>query len=391
MWGACPICRKTKTTSCTRWAGQFDPPVGTRNDGCIAEAPSSSSPLRRRVSLAGAAVVGAAAVGLGWLFLGTGDLDPSALGRAPGIPPPDYAYLDNARVALYLGQLQGGLARSEQLTQQLTQSRNAGVSASALSLGGSTGSSSAVERVVTPTATARFYQLLDLLDKNGYLHTIDASASPQERVRAFAEVPEGTFVRLRRCALRLPSYVRLARTFGTGGYVSASNAYSGAGQRPPVASNALGHAMQLAGKAEFYLPHPPSIGPAGAERRLADAVRALAKKAGRNPRVPLSTCSGKVALRPRGVDLLLPIRLAALSSEPALLAGPVTVVGKLVRSVRPGHEYVDEASLATFADPVSSVDAAAGDLGSFQLTDELDADASVLAPGAVIMPIAIYK
>src|SRR5438874_2531344 len=88
--------------------------------------------------------------------------------------------LDSARVVLYLGQLEGGIAKSEQLTQQLTQSRNAGVSASGLSLGGSTGSSSSVERVVTPTATARFYQLLDLLGKDGYLHTIDATATPED-------------------------------------------------------------------------------------------------------------------------------------------------------------------------------------------------------------------
>lgn len=336
--------------------------------------------------------MGAAAVGLGWLFLGTGDLDPSALGRAPSIPPPDYAYLDNARVALYLGQLQGGLARSEQLTQQLNQSRNAGVSASALSLGGSTGSSSSIERVVTPTATARFYQLLDLLDRNGYLHTIDAAASPKERVRAFAEVPEGTFVQLRRCTLRLPSYVQLAQlTFGTSGYASASNAYSGAGGLSPIASNALGNARTLADPHTGFLPGAASMGSPEYERRLANALRALAKAAGRNPRVPLSTCSGEVALRPRGVDLLLPIRLAALSSEPTLLAGPVTVVGKLIRSVRAGHEYVDEASLATFAAPVTSVDDAAGDEGYYPLTDELDSDASVLAPGAVIMPIAIYK
>ena len=38
-----------------------------------------------------------------------------------------------------------------------------------------------------------------------------------------------------------------------------------------------------------------------------------------------------------------------------------------------------------------SVDDAAGDEGFYPLTDELDSDASVLAPGAVIMPIAIYK
>jgi hypothetical protein len=78
----------------------------------------------------------------------------ASLGQAPGIPPPAYAYLDNASVALYLGQLEGGIAKSEQLTQQLTRGRTAGLSAGGLTLGGQTGSSSQAERVVTPTATA---------------------------------------------------------------------------------------------------------------------------------------------------------------------------------------------------------------------------------------------
>jgi hypothetical protein len=60
------------------------------------------------LTLAGAALVGAAAVGFGWLFVG-GSSSTQSLGQAPGIPPPDYAYLDNARVALYLGQLQEGI------------------------------------------------------------------------------------------------------------------------------------------------------------------------------------------------------------------------------------------------------------------------------------------
>src|SRR3954469_13395903 len=129
----------------------------------IADSPPSGKP--RRALLLGAGLVGAAAVGLAWLFLGdhgnsgvSGSL--ASLGQAPGIAPPAYAYLDNASVALYLGQLEGGIAKSEQLTQQLTHGKSAGVSAGGLSLGGSTGSSSQAERVVTPTATARFYQLL---------------------------------------------------------------------------------------------------------------------------------------------------------------------------------------------------------------------------------------
>src|SRR4029079_125208 len=102
--------------------------------------------------LAAAALVGAAAVGLAWLFLGNGNSSVSAsldsLGQAPGIAPPDYAYLDNARVVLYLRQLQGGIAQSEQLTQQLTQGRNAALGAGGLSVGGSTASTSTAERVV---------------------------------------------------------------------------------------------------------------------------------------------------------------------------------------------------------------------------------------------------
>ena len=75
--------------------------------------------------------MGAAVVGLAWLFLGNNgnsgvSSSLASLGQAPGIAPPDYAYLDNARVALYLGQLEGGIAKSEQLTQQLTQGRTPG-------------------------------------------------------------------------------------------------------------------------------------------------------------------------------------------------------------------------------------------------------------------------
>src|SRR3954447_24980277 len=168
----------------------------------IADSPPSGKP--RRALLLGAGLVGAAAVGLAWLFLGNdgnsnvqGSL--ASLGQAPGIAPPDYAYLDNARVALYLGQLEGGIAKSEQLTQQLTQGRNAGVSAGGLSLGGSTGSSSSAERVVTPTVTARFYQLLDLLGRNGYLHRINEAGSPAEIRRSFHGIPEGSFVKLTGC------------------------------------------------------------------------------------------------------------------------------------------------------------------------------------------------
>jgi hypothetical protein len=316
--------------------------------------------------------VGAAVVGLAWLFLGNhGNSGASSslasLGQAPGIAPPAYAYLDSASVALYLGQLEGGIAKSEQLTQQLTQGRSAGVSAGGLSLGGQTGSSSSAERVVSPTATARFYQLLDLLGRDGYLHTIDAAAKPSEIVRAFAGVPEGSFVRLEDCTVRLPSYVQLLQLFRPStGSASASSENQGPGGLPPVAFDALQSALHSAGQKQR--PTPRNAFGQAAVAFAPSLIRHLRQTVGPND------------YRPHGVDLLFPIRLGDLSAEQSLLAGPVTVVGKLVRAVRKrGDEYVDTASLATF-----------GELVNYS-SRELNADAVVVSPGAVILPIAIYK
>lgn len=304
----------------------------------------------------------------------------ASLGQAPGIAPPAYAYLDTASVALYLGQLEGGIATSEQLTQQLTRGRSAGVSAGGLSLGGQTGSSSSAERVVSPTATARFYQLLDLLGRDGYLYTIDAAAKPSEIVRAFAGVPEGSFVRLKDCTVRLPSYVQLLQLFRPSTEsASASSVYQGSGGLPPVAFDALQSALHSAGQKQRPIPRSPFIGQVAAVFSPS-LIGHFRQTVGPNPRVPISTCDGRIDYRPRGVDLLFPIRLGDLSAEQSLLAGPVTVVGKLVRAVRKrGDEYVDTASLATF-----------GELVGYS-SRELNADAVVVSPGAVILPIAIYK
>jgi hypothetical protein len=322
----------------------------------------------------------------------------ASLGQAPGIAPPDYAYLDNARVALYLGQMEGGIAKSEQLTQQLTQGRNAGLSAGGLSLGGSTGSSSSAERVVTPTATARFYQLLDLLGRGGYLHTINEAGKQGAIRRAFADTAEGSFVKLTGCTLRLPSYVQLEQisqaTKGTESPLDMYYAATGSG----FSAGATTALDEIAAARNMAHPHQVSLGsaeqisaPPRTLRRLGPAIRSLDKTVGPNPRVPLSTCDGRTDYKPRGIDLLVPIRLANLSSEQSLLAGPVTVVGKLVRAVRKdGQEYADEPSFATFAGPARKIDAIP--LGTDKgLGEELTADAVVLAPGAVILPVAIYK
>jgi hypothetical protein len=67
------------------------------------------------------------------------------------------------------------------------------------------------------------------------------------------------------------------------------------------------------------------------------------------------------------------------------------VVGKIVRAVRRHDDaYVDTASLALFNGPVEAVNETLSDLDA-ETFNGLDADVTVLSPGGVIVPIAIYK
>lgn len=343
-------------------------------------------PGRRFLTVAGGVVAGAAAVAAVWWWVGDGRTE-AALGDGPGIAPPDYVYLDNARVVLYLGQIEGGVAESEKLTEELTQNRNASVAASGFQIGGSANRSSAVERVVTPTATARFYRLLERLEADGFLRTVDAAAPGKALARAFAPIPEGTFVRLQNCTLRIPPYVEYGRSVPPDRRLSpeeAWNAYLLTGGDAEAALTAQIAAVE-AGRAQGATGIPVYRVNDATERGLAAAAPRLAQVMRQNPRVP--TSCGETANPPRGAfDLLVPIRLGELSPERSLLAGPVTVVGKVVRAVRRDDVYVDQASLALFAEPVATAGVWGGD-GEGGLA----ADVTVLPPGAVILPIAIYK
>jgi hypothetical protein len=342
---------------------------------------------RRVLIVAGGVVAGAAVIAAIWWSAGGGGAA-SGLEQDPGVPPPDYVYLDNARVVLYLGQIEGGLSKSETLTKQLTQNQNATVAASGFQLGGSSGQSSSVERVVTPTATARFYRLLDRLQAHGYLRTIDANAQTKVLARAFVEAPEGTFVRLRNCRLQIPSYVRFGQLLrASRGRMAPFDALLDTGTSRSVrAEEVLTGARFQAGRIKAAVGGGLARITARDQRRLAAAAPQLVQAVGPNARVPVS-CAGAVNPRAHGLDLLFPIRLGDLSPDHGLLAGPVTVVGKLVHAVRRRDDaYVDSASLAYFDGPVGAVNAALPDTFG-----GLDADVTVLAPGAVVQPIAIYK
>jgi hypothetical protein len=68
------------------------------------------------------------------------------------------------------------------------------------------------------------------------------------------------------------------------------------------------------------------------------------------------------------------------------------VVGKVVLPVRNKNDfYFDNGSLTTFSQVLDRLDPAANGPGSQMYENELIADAVVLPPGAVIIPIAIYR
>jgi hypothetical protein len=340
-------------------------------------------------------LVGVGVLAVAWVvFGGSGD----SLSADPGIPPPEYVYLDNARVLAYLSQIEGGLSSTEKVSEQVSRSRTGGVSASGIQVGGSVSQEQFVERVVTPTATTRFYRLLDRLRAKSYLHTVDVADGLKAVVRDLRDAPEGDFVRIRNCQVVVPSYAQLALD------IRASHTTQ-------LFSTIVGGGVGFAGAEALHnareLLKPPNVPRTGlplamAAHHLSPAERArgaarFVAAVGKNPRVPLASCTGRVVSRPRTLDLLFPIRLGLLNDDPSVLAGPVTIVGKVLRAVRrPSEDYLDDAAFSTWWRPVTEMDDLfARDAGNADaaesMSPELTTDATALAPGVVIQPIAIYK
>jgi hypothetical protein len=356
----------------------------------IADPPASGG--TRRSLLLGAALVGAAAVGLAWVFLGGngGGSSTTSFQVSPGIPPVEFLYLDNGHIASYLAQLQGGAATSETLSQQATQEKNASVSANGVGAGASSSQQSAAQLSLTVNNQSRFADLVGLLQARGFLHTIDMGAGDKVVKREFAGVPVGDFVKLSQCKVSLPLYVRSEQVWRENkGRLSvvgviyqttptsqvpltiqgaeADRAVAEGKKRPPIGSTGL-----------------PSLAfkPKTLEQGRSQMIH-LVRRVGTNPLVPLTTC-GAEGYDPRAPDLLIPIHLRQLSSDQRELAGRVTLVGKVILAVRhPGADYVDQATLRQWSGaPFWTSD------GSNNLLDT----ATILAPaGYLIQPIAIYK
>ena len=302
----------------------------------------------------------------------------------------EFLYLDNGHIASYLAQLQGGAATSETLSQQATQEKNASVSASGVGAGATSSQQSAAQLSLTVNNQSRFASLLGLLQARGFLHTIDMAARDTVVKREFAAVPVGDFVKLSQCVVGLPTYVQEEQLWrAKRGHIAVLSLVNGDGPsivEVPTELDAKADRVVAEGKKR------PQVGYTGTANHIPEGNLSLARpemnhlvrQVGANPRVPLTTC-GADGYDPHAPDLLMPIRLAQLSSDQSALAGRVTLIGKVVLAVRqPKDYYVDLATLQQWSGADFWTGPNAGE-------NDLDDTATVLAPGYVIQPIAIYK
>lgn len=299
--------------------------------------------------------------------------------------PAEFLYLDAARVATYLAQVEGGKVESEKLSRKLTQSVNAGIAIKeAGELNATQASELAAERTLKPTAASSFFALQTRLES----HDVVKHIKPEELEAGVEGLREGKFVSFKTSALLSPIYL---------------NAY---------------FAVLHAGTLGAIFPH---------SRDHREAAKGFFEKVGPTARAAFAL---KEDAERESVVYLLPVTAPLLSSERSLLkygGGDFTVFGKLVRlfpeaevQEERAQAYVDSATQETWEQPLRR---APGELlcrtepkcaaemremenegeptvaernGLLRKTrrlilEKLDEQTTIPERGAVILPIAIYK
>lgn len=316
-------------------------------------------PLPRREIIVGTVlkIVGIIAVGalalLGILAIfGGSPLGALESGAASeGLPVADeaplaYAYLDSERTEAYLGQALNGLPTSEQHTEELTRSVNASLGAAeSAQLAGSQEAQESTVTTITPKAVDRFYTFVRLLRKRGeadpaksdscrdrrlqsnddserpfWLGEINDQGSQGDILRRIQCIGVGNFVRIHNAQLFIPSFAQALPR------VQSANAFFGAlpAKRTPFTSP-----VQSAGSR--------------------NALHRYAKLIGNNSRIPVIAAPfGSLNRIGQGVTFFLPTRYRGITSEPSLLSGSVTVVGKIIYLGEGRQPYIDYPSVFTF-------------------------------------------
>jgi hypothetical protein len=345
--------------------------------------------------LAAAAVVGALVVGglIGWAVIphGSDAASSDVLGFKANEPPPEYLYLDTARVLAYLGQIDGGLTTAERRTFQQTDEFSGGLNTHGFEASAKQQHQKAVEQEVTAGATDRFYRLLGAL-KDGrssghrWLFTVDARLHGTHTVfsveRTLRHLRVGDFVRVTRARAYVAPYAA----------VYPKTSYS---------LNYLG--------GDLAKPLHPLF--AQVSKKARRAARAYADAVGDNPRIPIvvpTLNEDRTTTEP--VKFVVPVRHDGLSSEPSSLAGEMTIVGKIIyldprlashvaKSDPNAAVWVDQETVHTFAPALEHAQAPLLrllHLGDYvdkrkQLAGVVRRSVTFSAPIVVVLPIAIYQ
>jgi hypothetical protein len=340
-------------------------------------------------ALAAVAVAG----GIGWAAGQAADDDTQPRGlrefSRPDEPPPEYLYLDTARVLAYLGQVDGGLTNAERRSFQETRTVSGKLAVTGVDASASDQRVGSVEQDVTAGTTDRFYRLLGALIDGGprgqnWLFTIDADVDTRddvERVRARfdREVQVGAFVRVKHAHAFLPPYTAVYR-------------------KTSYALNYLG--------GDVSQPRRPLSEPfSGRVRHAADRYR---KEVRRNPRIPMVVPVFDRDSDTEPVTFVVPVRYAGLTSEPSSLAGEMTIVGKViyvdsrlrstVRRDDPQAPYwIDLETVHRFAPALENAERPLLRLLRLEHHNRSDLPAVVRrsvtfsTPVVVLLPIAIYQ
>jgi len=258
-------------------------------------------------------------------------------------PPIEFAYLDSLRADAYLGQAEGGLASSEQRSEELTNSINASVSiGTAGQVGGSEQKQLSTVATVTPQAADRFYTFLRRLREGGeanygdpstcngakeshWLGDVNDEASTREVIDQVECIGVGNFIRIRHAQLFLPPFAQALPR------VQSASAFFGALPAPRTAFTSPTQSVKIT-------------------RALSGYAKLVVKgSVGSDPRMPFVAAPyGADERVGHGVTFFLPAGYSGITSEPDLLSGSVTIVGEIVYSAGGGAPYIDYPTVDTF-------------------------------------------
>jgi hypothetical protein len=308
----------------------------------------------------------------------------------PDTPPAEYLYLDSQRTLAYLGQIEGGLTENEKRTESESESQSASLKGGLLAeINGSVQRQASIESTVTPAATDRFFTLLIKLrlgrERRGkhdtpWLHEIDAHLdNPRSAAATRKElltIHEGDFVRISSAHLYLPPYAAVT-------------------PRARYAASYLG--------GDISQPAQPLYAPIS--RRAQLNIKRYLTTLGADPVMPFvlpTLTADRTATTP--VIFFVPARYSGLLDNPRLLAGTLTVVGKVtyIDARLPSDpscgtvpcRYLDRQTLTTFAPALQKAPTAVLRTLGIKRADilrKVKASVSFRTPIAVVLPVAIYQ